>query len=136
MRALWIGFAALLVTSAPAAAAGVMATPGHIIPYATMDTGGAGVLTVNRGDRFAIACDDIKAQSANVSVVMSLANPPGEAPTGYSSVLVTNQTVARHAVHVQVPDTPDLANHTVIVKVYVTDAKGTHACDAGKVHIA
>jgi len=67
--------------------------------------------------------------------VMSLDGAPGDAPTGYSSVLATNQTVARHAVHVQVPDVPDFANHTVDVKVYVTDAKGTHACDAGRVRI-
>ncbi len=33
------------------------------------------------------------------------------------------------------PDVPDIANHTVKVKVYVTDAKGTRACDAGRVRI-
>ena len=110
-----------------------MTAPGHIVPYATMDVGGAGILTVNRGDQFAIACDDIKARGADVSVVMSLAS--GEQPTGYTAVLATDQRVARHAVQVRVPDMPDLANHTVNVKVYVTDAKGTKACDAGRVHI-
>ncbi len=135
MRVLWIGFAALLATSAPALANGISTVPGQLRLYATPDMGGAGIPTVSRGAQFAIACDGIKSGGDDVRVVMSLANPPGDQPTGYSAVLATNQTVARHAVHVQVPDVPDFANHTVSVKVYVTDAKGTKACDAGRVRI-
>ncbi|MEI9994037.1 MAG: hypothetical protein WDM91_05555 [Rhizomicrobium sp.] len=135
MRALWMGLAGVLASAAPALANGITTVPGHITTYATTDLGGAGVPTVTRGDQFAIACDGIRGNGADVRVVMALANPPGEAPTGYSAVLATNQKVARHAVHVQVPDVPDLANHTVTVTVYVTDAKGTKACDAGRVHI-
>ena len=133
MRAFWIGMAIVAATSAPALANGIQVVPGHLIPYATTDMGGSGIPTVGRGELFAIACDDIKAGGANVSVVMSLS--AAEAPTGYTAILATNQKVARHAVHVQVPDVPDIANHTVNVKVYVTDAKGTRACDAGRVHI-
>jgi hypothetical protein len=136
MRALWIGFAALLASSAPAFANGIATMPGQLRTYANPDVGGAGVPTVSRGTQFAIACDGIKSNGDDVRVVMSLANPPGDHPTGYSAVLATNQTVARHAVQVQVPDVPDLANHTVNVRVYVTDAKGTHACDAGRVRIS
>jgi hypothetical protein len=126
-----IAFSALACT--PAMANGIDVMPGRIVGYATTDLGGAGVPTVNRGDLFAISCDNIRAAGSDVRVVMSLAT--GEQPTGYSAVLATNQSVARHAVHVQVPDVPDIANHTVNVKVYVTDAKGTKACDAGRVHI-
>ena len=134
MRLLAIGFAALLATAAtPALASGMSVESGRLMTYATTDMGGASIPTVTRGTQFAIACDGIKSDGADVRVVMSL--DAAEASTGYSSVLATKQTVARHAVHVQVPDTPDLANHTVNVKVYVTDAKGTHACDAGRVRI-
>ncbi|HEY0107847.1 MAG TPA: hypothetical protein VGB91_17320 [Rhizomicrobium sp.] len=135
MRALWIGCAALLATSAPAFANGIDTVPGHLRFYAAPEMGGAAVPTITRGAQFAIACDGIKSGGDDVRVVMSLANPPGDEPTGYSAVLATNQTVARHAVHVRVPDVPDFANHTVDVRVYVTDAKGTHACDAGRVRI-
>ena len=134
MRALLIGIAALAASSAPALAGSVQVVPGHIVAYANADMGGADIPTVTRGDRFAIACDDIKTAGSDVRVVMELSNP-GEQPTGYAAILATNQTVGRHTVHVQVPDVPDIANHTVSVKVYVTDAKGTKACDAGRVHI-
>ncbi len=133
MRALWIGVSALLLSAAPALANDIAVRPGRIISYAATDAGGAGIPTVNRGQQFDIACAGIDAPGADVRVVMALA--AGDAPTGYSAVLATNQTIARHAVHVQVPDVPDFANHTVSVKVYVTDAKGTKACDAGRVHI-
>jgi hypothetical protein len=136
MRGLWIGFAALVASATPALANGIPVLPGHFYSYATTDLGGAGIPTVTRGAQYAIACDGIKSSGNDVRVVMSLdATAAGEEPTGYSSVLATNQTVARHAVHVQVPDVPDFANHTVSVKVYVTDAKGTKACDAGRVRI-
>jgi hypothetical protein len=134
MRAFWIGIAILAATSAPAMAGGIQIVPGHIIAYASPDMGAADIPTVNRGDQFAIACDDIKTPGADVRVVMALSNP-GEQPTGYAAILATNQKVGRHSVHVQVPDVPDIANHTVSVKVYITDAKGTKACDAGRVHI-
>ena len=136
MRVLAAGFAAVVVVSAsPALASGIDTIPGRLKTYATTDAGGASIPMVTRGAQFAIACDGIKSNASDVRVVMSLDAASGDEPTGYSSVLATQQTVARHAVHVQVPDVPDLANHTVDVKVYVTDAKGTHACDAGRVRI-
>jgi hypothetical protein len=136
MRAFWIGLAALAVTATPAMANGIQIVPVRIVTYASTDTGGAAIPTVSRGAEFAIACDGIAAADADVRVVMALSNPPGEQPTGYAAILATNQKVARHSVQVQVPDVPDIANHTVNVKVYVTDAKGgTRACDAGRVRI-
>ncbi|MEI9989401.1 MAG: hypothetical protein WDM86_05115 [Rhizomicrobium sp.] len=135
MRALGIGFAVLLATAAPAFANGITTITARITSYAPADPGGDGIPTVTRGTQFAIACDGIRSSGADVRVVMSLDAKAGDAPTGYSAVLATRQTVARHTVQVQVPDVPDLANHTVNVRVYVTDAKGTKACDAGRVRI-
>jgi hypothetical protein len=135
MRGLGIGFAVLLATTAPAFASGITTLGARITTYAPADLGGSGIPTVTRGEQFAIACDGIKSSGADVRVVMSLDNTAGDAPTGYTAVLATQQKVAHHAVQVLVPDVPDLANHTVKVKVYVTDAKGTKACDAGRVRI-
>ncbi len=107
----------------------------RITSYAPADPGGDGIPIVTRGTQFAIACDGITSSGTDVRVVMSLDDKAGDAPTGYTAILATQQRVARHAVQVQVPDVPDIANHTVKVKVYVTDAKGTRACDAGRVRI-
>jgi hypothetical protein len=103
--------------------------------YASAEPGSDNIPVVNRGDHFAIACASIEATGADVRVVMKLDNPAGDAPTGYNAVLATDQQVVQHSVNVQVPDVPDLANHTVNVKVYVTDAKGTRACDAGRIRV-
>ncbi|MBS0472504.1 MAG: hypothetical protein JSR60_15635 [Proteobacteria bacterium] len=135
MRALAIGFALVAASSAPALANGIQTMPGRIMSYAPSgDAGGASVPTVTRGTAMAIACNSIDSTTADVRVVMSLDNAD-EAPTGYTAVLATNQKLMRHGVHILVPDVPDFADHTVSVKVYVTDAKGTKACDAGRVHI-
>jgi len=136
MRALWIAIAIVAASSAPALANGIQMMPGHLLPYAPLnESGGGSVPTINRGDQFAIACDNIKSAGSDVRVVMSLDDTADQQSTGYNAVLATKQVLSRHAVKVQVPDVPDLVNHTVTVKVYVTDAKGTKACDAGRVHI-
>jgi hypothetical protein len=134
MRLVWIALAAAGLT-ATAALANDATCATSVQSYATTDLGGADIPVVSRGDQFAVACDSIRASGADVSVVMTLANPPGDKPTGYSSVLATDQKIVQHSVNVQVPDLPDLANHTVSVKVFVTDAKGTRTCDAGRVRI-
>jgi hypothetical protein len=133
MRALWIGIAATMLMSVPALANDVRTVQGRIVSYANTDMGGLDVPTVMRGAQFAIACDGVDAPGADVRVVMALA--PSEPSTGYTAVMATNQHIDGHSVQVQVPNVPDIANHTVSVKVYVTDAKGTKACDAGRVHI-
>jgi len=135
MRVLGIGFAVLLATATPAFANGITTITARITNYAPVDPGGDGIPTVSRGAQVAIACDDITSSGTDVRVVMSLDDKAGDVPTGYTAVLATQQHVARHAVQVRVPDVPDLANHTVKVKVYVTDAKGTRSCDAGRVRI-
>ncbi|MEJ1970739.1 MAG: hypothetical protein WDN03_19235 [Rhizomicrobium sp.] len=135
MRLIGIGLAAAMLAAAPAAAGGIPSLPGSLHTYAPAELGGGAVPVVARGAQFAVACDSIQAGSADVSVVMSLANAPGDTPTGYSAVLATDQTIVQHSVSVLIPDVPDFANHTVDVKVYVTDTTGTHACDAGRVRI-
>ncbi len=135
MRVLGIGFAVLLATASPSFASGITTISARITTYAPTDLGGSGIPTMSRGDQLAVACTGIESSGSDVRVVMSLDNSSGDAPTGYSAVLATKQTVVHHVVQFQVPDVPDLANHTVNVKVYVTDAKGTKACDAGRVRI-
>jgi hypothetical protein len=86
-----------------------------------------------RGQYLGVACTDIEqADRDAVRVIMSFAK--GEAP-GYGGVLATEMTITDDTVHVRVPDTPDIADHTMRVKVFYVDTKGRHACDAGKVKI-
>jgi hypothetical protein len=132
MRLIWIGLAAAALT-ATAALASDPNCGTNVQSYATSDLGGADIPVVPRGDKFAVACDSIRATGADVSVVMTVTDPAAD--DGLGSVLATEQKIVQHSVNVQVPDLPDLANHTVSVKVYVTDAKGTSACDAGRVKI-
>ncbi len=134
MRLIWIGLAAAVAT-ATAAFASDPACGTNVQSYATTDLGGAEIPVVPRGDKFAVACDSIRASGADVSVVMTVTDQAGDDASGLGSVLATEQKIVQHSVNVQVPDLPDLANHTVSVKVYVTDAKGTSACDAGRVRI-
>jgi len=103
--------------------------------YAPSQLGGSEVTPVDRGQNLAIECGCIDMPGANVSVVMALDTVQGETPTGYEKVLLTDETIGGNAVHVRVPDMPDLVNHTVTLKIYVTSAKGTTACDAGHLRI-
>jgi len=103
--------------------------------YAPSQLGGSEVTPVDRGQNLAIECGCIDMPGADVSVVMALDPVQGETPTGYEKVLLTDETVGGNAVHVRVPDMPDLVNHTVTLKIYVTSAKGTTACDAGHLRI-
>lgn len=134
MRLIWIGLAAAALTAQVALASDANCGS-NLQSYATTELGGADIPVVPRGDKFAVACDSIRATGADVSVVMTVTDQPTDDTTGLGSVLATEQKIVQHSVNVQVPDLPDLANHTVSVKVYVTDAKGTSACDAGRVRI-
>ena len=108
---------------------------GGAASYAPLDDHGGSVPNVARGQALGIACADIRQTGAVVQVVLSFATGLGETGTGYSAVLATEQKLADGTVHVRVPDMPGLAQHTVNVKVYVTDSKGTHSCDGGRVRI-
>jgi hypothetical protein len=67
--------------------------------------------------------------------VMSFDSVKGEEPTGYEAVLLTGEMVQGNAVRFRIPDMADLVNHTVTLKVYVTSAQGTTACNAGHLRI-
>ena len=108
---------------------------GKAAGYAPPNEHGGNVPSVARGQALGIACADIRQTGADVQVVMSFATGLGEMGTGYSAVLATEQMLTDGAVHVRVPEVPGLSGHTVNVKVYVTDSKGTHSCDGGRVRI-
>ena len=137
MRLVTIGcaLATCMLVAAPAAACERLLTHGHLINYAASGNGGSDITPVDRGEELAVECASIGTPGADVSVVMALDPVQGEAPTGYSAVLLTDEHVGGKAVHFRVPDMPDLAHHTVTIRVYVTDAKGTAACDAGHLRI-
>lgn len=140
MRAALIGtilIGGVALVSQPAAASEFVRPTGKIILYAPTDRqGGTEVLSVARGEEFGINCGCFTGSNADVRVVLSLSREPGEHPTGYKKLLATDEQIDDDGgLLVRVPDAPDLANHTVQVRVYVVDAKGTRACDAGKVRI-
>jgi hypothetical protein len=127
--------AVAILTSMPASASDEHAVGGGVSTYAPSQLGGAEVTPVDRGQDLAIECGCIDVPGADVSVVMALDSVQGETPTGFQKVLLTEETVGGNAVHVRVPDMPDLVNHTVTLKIYVTSAKGTTACNAGHLRI-
>ncbi|MDE2135633.1 MAG: hypothetical protein KGM97_01970 [Alphaproteobacteria bacterium] len=103
--------------------------------YAPPDDRGGSVPSVARGQTLSVACADVGEAGAVVQVVMQIARAAGEPATGYSAVLATEQKIANGAVHVRVPDVPGLSRHTVNIRIFVTDTKGTHSCDGGRVRI-
>ena len=128
--------AATMTTAAlasPPYANELMLPYGETAGYASPDAGG-GIPSVARGQFLGLACANVqRAADDAVRVVLSLA--ADEPFTGYTGVLATDQTITGTTVHVRVPDLPDLAQHTVRVRVYVTDTTGVHSCDAGRVRI-
>lgn len=91
---------------------------------------------VARGDQIAIACEPLNsATTLDVRVVMQLASTLGDLETGFKKVLATDETVNMGAVHVRVPQIPELANMTVHVQVYVLGTGGEQSCDAGDIRV-
>ena len=127
------GTMATAAVASPPFADELMLPYGGTANYASPDAGG-GLPSVARGQFLGLACANVERATADaVRVVMSLA--ADEPSTGYTGVLATEQTITGTTVHVRVPDLPDLARHTVRVRVYVTDKRGVHSCDAGRVRI-
>ena len=89
------------------------------------------------GEQIGIACDALSVAQANsdVRVVLTVSAMPGDVATGYKKVLATDQQLSKGSVHVKVPNTPDIANHTYDLSVYVVDPKGAQSCDAGTVKV-
>jgi len=81
-----------------------------------------------------LACANVERAAADaISVV--LAPEDKQSSTGIRGVLATEQTVSPGKVHVRVPNFPELADHTVRVKVFYSDASGQHRCDGGSIKI-
>jgi hypothetical protein len=95
------------------------------------------ITVVAPGEQIGIACNalSVAQQNSDVRVVLTISAAPGDAPAGYNKVLATDQQVSKGTVHVKVPNTPEIANHTYDMSVYVMDNKGTQSCDAGPVKI-
>lgn len=96
--------------------------------------GGSAIPELKRGAALDVPCPHVERAGADaVQVVLY----PGRDDTtsGVSGVLVTDRTVAAGVVHVTMPDIPDLKDHIVRVKVYVLEAAGKRACDAGRVRL-
>jgi len=89
------------------------------------------------GDDVAIACDPIRAVAdpSDVRVVLTIAAAPGDSSPGYKKILALDEKVKGSAVHLKVPDAPDLPNHTVNMVVYVVDQAKSNDCDAGEYRI-
>jgi hypothetical protein len=125
-----------VLAAGPAIASPAVAESGPVGSAAIAPTAMADPpLTIARGQQLGIACACASGSGAEVRVVLALDKAADEAPTGYGKVLATDQHMGKGSVLVTVPDTPDLANHTVRVRVYVVDAKGAHSCDAGTLKI-
>jgi len=90
------------------------------------------------GDQIGVACGplQIAQKDSDVRVVLTVSAKPGETNLGYGKVLATEQKVAAGAVHVTVPDLPDISDHVYDLTVYVVGTKGSQTCDAGHVKVA
>ena len=107
---------------------------GKVITYIPSHESGGSVPSVAPGQALGIACADVN-RGSDVSVILKASPAPGESPADIDNVLATRQRLSHGAVHIRVPDLPDLSNHTVDVRVIVKDASGLHSCDAGRVKI-
>jgi hypothetical protein len=126
---------ALAVTSPAISHELALPLASKITMYATPNENGGHLPTIARGQPLGVACADVSEAGAVVQVVLQIAHTSGEPETGYDAVLATEQKITDDEVHVRVPDVPGLSRHTVNVKVFVTDSKGTHSCDGGRVRI-
>ena len=139
MRAILIGLSLLAAFVAGPVSANPFVKPmGKIILYQPSDTqAGGDVPTVARGETFGVNCSCIgnSMDATHARVVLNVSSEPGQAPTGYTKLLATDQRMENGALRVRVPDAPGLANHTVDIEVYVVARDGAHACNAGKLKI-
>ncbi len=133
-RYMLLGMAVLASAGFPASACPNEKSGVH--NYAPMDAaGGDTIRRVMRGDRIAIACDGIDLSDHDVRVVFNF-SADGAKELGYKGVLATDQTNSDGQLRIRVPDAPDLANHTMSVKVFVLNGDDAATmCDAGKVRV-
>src|SRR5690348_15264348 len=108
MRFVVPGLLLAAVIHAPAEAHSFVRPLGQIIleDQGNPVTGG-GLRTVAPGERFAIACGCLTGER-DVRVVLTTSGKSGEKPLGFRKLLVTEEQLDKGAVHVRVPDSPDL----------------------------
>lgn len=133
LRIALVGLAAITLAGFPA-----NACPGQkllkVRSYIPSDLAGETIRKVNRGDKLAIACDGVDLSSSDVRVVLNV-DATGAKKLGYQGVLATDQTRSDGKLQIRVPDAPNLANHTVAVRVYVMNGDNATSCDAGLVRV-
>ena len=136
MRKTWMGVAvcAGAMLAAVPAVAQTPIPPANIKQITSPDTQAPDLAL---GDEVAIACDAIErvADPSDVRVVLTIAAMPGETSTGYKKILALNEKVTGSAVHLKVPNAPDLANHTVDLSVYVVNGPKNTDCEGGKYRV-
>ncbi|HVV65212.1 MAG TPA: hypothetical protein VHC42_07070 [Rhizomicrobium sp.] len=139
MRIFWIGPAALAasLTAAPALAQAPAATGPVTAKLAAPAEQSEPLPDLAPGDDVAISCDAIErvADPSDVRVVFTIAAAPGDTSPGYKKILAIDEKVAGGAVHLKVPNAPDLPNHTVDLAVYVIDGAKNNDCDGGSYRI-
>src|SRR6185312_15289730 len=123
------------LAQAPAPDAKFTKTSQPVPPTAT--TAAEQVPDLVPGEDLAIACEAIErvADPSDVRVVLTIAAMPGDTSPGYKKILAINEKVTGSAVHLKVPNAPDLANHTIDLAVYVADGTKNNDCDGGKYRI-
>ena len=133
MKASLLLLTSMTVLVALPAAAGSL--PATITPFAPDDAQPMPI--VAPGDEVAIACDAVTTRTADsdVRVVLTISAMPGESQLGYQKVLATDEQLLKDSVKVRIPQSPDLADHTVDLDVYVVNDKGSQRCSAGPMKI-
>jgi hypothetical protein len=124
------------LTKATVVAAGLAAfCPALAFPAAITDPpAGGGAPDMRRGEVLVVACPNIETIPAD-AVEVVLYPSRDDTSSGVGGVLVTEHTIAPGAVHVRLPDIPDLRNHFVRVQVFYLSAGAKHSCDAGRIHL-
>lgn len=130
MRNSWAGAAAAAILVLGTGSALAQSDASH---FAATD---GDVPVVGLGDEIAIACDALASPNADVRVVLTVSAAPTDTPVGYKNVLATDEQMLMGAVRVKIPEMPDLENRTVDLHIYVVNAEGSQACNAGQVKIA
>ena len=107
------------------------------IVRSTIEDGGGVIREFRAGEGFDIVgdCLALARTSRDVRVVLSLTDKPAASSVGYSSVLVTEQKLDANALHVRVPEMPEMSHHTYRVKVFAVDSEAPSTCDAGQIRI-
>lgn len=133
---MWRICLAVLATTAMIVAGGTAYAMDSIANSTLGAGGGVGVHEFRAGDGFDIVgdCLVLARSSRDVRVVLQLNDKPASS-VGYSSVLVTEQKLDENALHVRVPEMPEMSHHTYKVRVFAVDSESPSTCEAGQIRI-